>query len=117
MATEVKVGGRNDAYALKQARLHRKEAFYGAESALREVGHMREAVGRPDFNRITSLLGELIANLSKTGTCLEEMMVIRAEAGQGGDAQVDDRIAFLEKRVESLTKQMEELREPIHTTR
>lgn len=96
MATPVKVGARNDLEALKRARRHHNEAVTKAERASDEIARMRESTGRPDYGRLTALVGELSLHLARVTRPLEEMWAIRAGAGQLADDDLAERLAALE---------------------
>lgn len=109
MATQALPGGRNDLYALKEARRLHDEAAGRAKKAMEELEHMREGAGRPDYGRMSTLLGKLSLDLSAMSKHLEEMWVLRAVSGQF-DPQIGDRVAFVESQVAMLTRQLEEMR-------
>lgn len=102
MATLPKPGARNDLEALKTARRHHSEAIAKAERASDEIARMREATGRPDYGRLTTLIGELSLHLAKVTRPLEEMWAIRAASGQLADDDLAERLAAVEAEVAEL---------------
>jgi len=108
MATPVKVGKSKDFYFLTQARQNTTNAATNAEGALRELRHMREQMGRPDYSRISIDLAELVTYLSNSRKALDEMAMIRAQAKQD-DGELAGRIAQLEQRIEQMQQQLERI--------
>lgn len=107
MSTPVKVGARNDIFALKNARRLVGQAADDTEKSLGEVMRMREAIGRPDYNRINHLLGKMAGTLAKVSRELDEMYVIRANAGVLDNTDLEERVASLEAQVAELTYKLE----------
>lgn len=102
MTTPVKVGARNDLFALKQARQYTASAVTTAEKAIDELARMRDAVGRPDYGRMHSYLSQLAIELAKTSKAQDEMWVIRELAGQTVDAALAARLADVEAQLAEL---------------
>lgn len=107
MTTPVKVGARNDVFALKNARRLVGQVADDTERSLAEIKRMREAMGRPDYNGINHLLGKMATTLLKASRELDEMYVIRASAGVMVQTDVEERLASLEAQVAELTYKLE----------
>jgi uncharacterized protein YceH (UPF0502 family) len=112
MTTPVKVGKSKDLYFLTQARENATRAAMNAEGALRELRHMREQMGRPDYSRISIDLADLVTYLSNSRKALDEMALIRAQAKQEEateSTELTQRIAHLEAQISQLTQRMERI--------
>ena len=110
MSTPVKVGARNDIFALKNARRLVGQAADDTERSLGEVMRMREAIGRPDYNRINHLLGKMAGTLAKASRELDEMYVIRANAGVLPETDLEEEVARLKERQAALEAELAEIK-------
>jgi hypothetical protein len=108
MATEVKPDGRNAQNALKDATRSSNIAALKMGTALREVSYMREGTGRPNLDRINSMLLEISNYIGESRLSLSELRVIWAQAGLTVDVTTGDD---LKERVEAIEQQLAHLYE------
>lgn len=112
MATDPKPGARNDLYALKEARRFNNAATDDIEQALKELQKMKEAVGRPNFEMLTTLLSQLSVNQSRIASNLNEMWLLREKSKQASAAedQLRDRVESLERQLSQMNNVLELIR-------
>lgn len=108
MATEVKVGGKNDLYALREARRLRNEAWNKVDSAIRHLNFIREAGGRGDIAGVVALLGNTMVDLAKVNRHHDEMLNIREQNGVVEVTALEERVVTLEAQMAELQRLLQQ---------